>query len=55
MAPPSGTKPTAMMASVARRRRGATFGVDGDHVGDDAADAETGEQPQPEHLVEVGG
>jgi hypothetical protein len=25
-----------------------------DHVRDDAADADTGEQAQPEHLVEVG-
>ena len=33
-------------------RRG--FGVDGDDVRDDAADAEARQQTQPEHLVEIG-
>jgi hypothetical protein len=30
------------------------FGVDGDHVGNDTADAEPRQQPQPEHLLEIG-
>jgi len=29
------------------------FGIDGHDVGNDAADAETGQQPQPEHLLEI--
>ncbi len=36
-------------AQVVRRR----FDVDRDHVGDDSADADAGEQAQPEHLVEI--
>ena len=32
-------------------RRG--FGIDGDRVGDDAADAEARQEPQPEHLREI--
>ena len=53
-APPSGTRPTAMIASVARRLRGAEFGIDGDEVRNDAADAEAGDEAQPEQLGEIG-
>jgi len=35
----------------ARRR----FRVDGDHIWNDATDAKPSQQPQPEHLVEIGG
>ena len=53
-APPIGTRPTAMMASVARRLRGAEFGVDGDDIRNDAADAEAGDEAQPEQFGEIG-
>src|SRR5215216_4465175 len=58
MAPPIGTQPTAMMASVARKWRGADSALIATNIGDDAADAKPGEQPEPEHLLEgarVGG
>ena len=38
-------------AQVPRRR----LRVDGDHVGNDAADADTRKETQPEHLLEAGG
>ena len=38
-------------AQVPRRR----LGIDGNDVGNDAADADPGQQAQPEHLLEIGG
>ena len=44
-----------MIAKVARKWRGAEFGIDGDEVGNDAADTEPGEKPQPGQLRQIGG
>ncbi len=44
-----------MIANVARKWRGAEFGIDGDEVRNDAADAEPGEETQPGELGQIGG
>ena len=45
---------TAMMASVARLLRRGGFGIDRDNVGNDAADAEAGNQTEPGHFGQIG-